>query len=117
MRGMPAVNPEIELVFLLNPKTGETQFSFESPIAGGMEGSELWWESGTSNYFLYQPDDWYDELLCKRRSSNNMISPLDKKRRLHFVAIVFGAPDIYDKSLLIISRSRISPDHGRGSGG
>jgi hypothetical protein len=104
---VPDTNPEIDVVLVLNPVTGETRVVFESPRAGSNEASELWWETGTANYFLYHPDEFYDVTLRQRRNSNGMCSP-NENRRLILVGQVWGAPT-YGDAFIVVACTRLSP--------
>jgi hypothetical protein len=103
---MPLQNPVIEAVLLLNPNTCESRILFESPVAGANEASEIWWETGTTNYFLYHPDEFYDDGLRDRRNTQNMISPRDNQLRLLFVGLAWGART-YDETWIVLTRGQI----------
>lgn len=102
---VPESNPSIDAVVVVD-SVGKTQLYFESVAAAADNASELWWEPNTSNYFLYHPDEFYDDSLRQRRNENLMYSPKEPTHHLVFVGLVWGAP-AYDKSSTIISRSRV----------
>ena len=103
---MPDSNPQIDAVVVVDSATGKTQLCFESVVAPTDRASELWWEPNTSNYFVFHPDEFYDESLRERRNKNLMYSPIEPKHRLVFVDCVWGAP-IYGDASVVISRSPI----------
>lgn len=109
---MPTLNPNIEVVVLVDRHSGESSLRFESVLCSGDCAGELWWEIDTTYFVLYQQEEFYDSTLKNRRNSNNMLSPRDAHCRLAFVGAVWGI-ESYDKAKHIeISRSCISPVAG-----
>ena len=103
---MAATNPRIDVVVVVDSTTGKVDVCFESPVASENCASELWWAPSTSNYFLYDADEFYDESLRQRRNANLMYSPIVPKHRLVFVGLVWGAPT-YGKSCVVVSRQQL----------
>jgi hypothetical protein len=105
---VPIIDPQLDVVVLLDSSTGERTTVFVSPVAGTNEASELWWERGTAHYVLYQTDEYYDERLRSRRGAGQMISPRDPTKRLVLVGPVCGVL-LREDRFIEIARARVNP--------
>jgi hypothetical protein len=101
---VPELNPDIEMLFVFDPSTGETRVVFESSRSDPDRASELWRETATGDYFLYHPDEYYDDKLRWNRNTDNMRSP--GNNRLQLIGVVWGALT-YDKSVVILGRTQL----------
>jgi hypothetical protein len=108
---VPIIDPQLDVVVLLDPSTGEREMVFVSPAAGTNEASELWWESGTAHYVLYHADEYYDERLRSGREAGQMLSPRDRTRRLVHVGMVYGVL-LRESRFMEIARARVHPQSG-----
>jgi hypothetical protein len=67
---MPATNPAVDVVVLVNRSTGKASIRYESGICSSNES--------------------YDPTLRARRNGNNMVSPVNPQRRLLLLGQVWG---------------------------
>lgn len=109
---MPALNPIIEVVVLIDQYSGESSLRFESVLCSGDCAGELWWETGSPHFVLYQQEEFYDSVLKSRRSSNNMLSPRDPHRRITLVGTVWGIATYPKAKYIEIARTRVSANAG-----
>ena len=105
---MPIANPNIEILVGLDPETGDIQTRFTSSLCSSMEASEIWGKPDGSDFFLYHPDEFYDDKLRERRNSGNMLSP-DSTSRLVLWGTVVGSPEgAFESRFTLIRRAALN---------
>ena len=101
------VNGIIQSVVLFHKSTFVVRVEFISDLAPANSALDLFADESGENYFLYSQDSYNNEALRAHRNNNNMISPINKSKRLLLIGPVWGAPTYNISEYILISKSDI----------